>query len=113
MMDQETRYASIRAINNFKGMNKLSDGKSLQVQIDVEDEKGKSICVDTCSCNFFYQSEHNQYTVNIFWQYNDEQLENLGLYTCYNTNFQEMSLEEQVLTIRTKDRVILISAYQG
>ncbi len=113
MKDQETRYASICAINNFKGVYKLSDGKRLQVQIDVKNELGELICSDICECYLAYQSEYNQYTVNIFWQYNDEQLKNLGLYTCYNTNFQEMFLEEQTLTIRTNDRVILISAFQG
>ena len=107
------RYASICAINEFKGMHNLSDGECLEVQIDVEDKLGKSICVDTCSCNFSYQSEYNQYTVNIFWQYSDTQLKNLGLYPDYNTNFQEMKLEEETLIIRTENRVIMISAYQG
>lgn len=93
----------ILAIHDFKqfiGYQKEGTFVKLFVIAVVD---GRCVYEDYTNCRIAYDVGYMQYTVDIEWALNDSAMHALGLYSKYNTNYQEMLFDNMVLIIQGKN----------
>ncbi len=98
----------IIAIKDFMEYCKVTDGNSLEVIIAVS-KKNTTIYQGTANVYFMYDVGYMQYRITIDWSFDDSKMHGLGLHGSYNTNFQDFSYANGLLTIRDGSVIINIS----
>ncbi len=92
-------------------MNQLFVIKKESTIVDLYVEAtvvGKMVYQEHTPCRFYYEAGYMQQVVEIDWCITDTVMNNIGLHSRYNTNFQDFEFDGNMLTIKSDEFSIYI-----